>query len=185
MILLLTEKVLNSYEEFLELREISDEKLELIDSIVYMAPAPSPRHQEICFLIGRSFYDFFKNSNCKMLQGVNIRLFDDNKNRIGDVIPDISIFCNYKNLNNAFIEETPLIVVEIVSPSTVYIDNIKKADLYKRAGITEYWIVNLARSFVTLWNFSSNEQIIYTDSEILKSSIYSDFSLDLHQLFNM
>jgi Uma2 family endonuclease len=61
-----------------------------------------------------------------MLQGVNVRFTDKENIIIGDVILDISVFCDYKNLDKTFIEEIPSIIVEVVSPSTVFIDNIKK-----------------------------------------------------------
>ena len=77
-----------------------------------------------------------------MLQGINIRFLDEQKRKIGDVIPDVSVFCNYSDIDATFIEDIPALIVEVVSPSTVYTDNIKKTDLYKRAGVKEYWIID-------------------------------------------
>ena len=118
-----------------------------------------------------------------MLQGVNLRLYDAGKNRIGDVIPDISVFCNAKDLNNTFIEDIPVIVVEIVSPSSIYLDNFKKAYLYERVGILEYWIVDLKSKSVTLWDFRNDEKYVYNEKDTAKSTVFPDFSAELSSLF--
>jgi len=102
-----------------------------------------------------------------MLQGVNIRFLDEQKKKIGDVIPDVSVFCDFINIDASFIEDIPALIIEIVSPSTVYADNIKKADLYKRAGVKEYWIIDPKSKCITVWNFVSDEQMIY--HEVAKS----------------
>jgi len=170
-----------SYEDLLKLREETDDKVELIDNVVYMTPAPTPIHQKICFKVAKILDGYAADKNCQMLQGVNVRLYDEQQRKIGDVIPDISIFCQYKDLNVTFIDDTPAIIVEIVSPSTVYADNIKKADLYKRAGVKEYWIIDPKSKVITVWNFNTDEQMIYR--EIAHSYLFEGLSIELEYLF--
>jgi Uma2 family endonuclease len=178
----LTEKIHSSYDDFIKLREIKDDKLEFIDGIIYMAPAPTPIHQKINFKIAKEFDAFFESSKCVMLQGINIRVIDTEKLRVGDVIPDISVLCDYKDLDKTFIEDIPAIIVEIVSPSTVLIDNIKKADLYKRFGVREYWIVDPKSRHITIWDFLNDEQKIFND--IAKSFMFDELSISLKVLFS-
>lgn len=170
-----------SYEDFLKLREEIDDKVELIDDVVYMTPAPTPLHQRICFKVAKILDGYVADKNCQMLQGVNVRLYDEQKRKIGDVIPDISVFCHYKDLNSTFIDDIPTIIIEVVSPSTVYADNIKKADLYKRAGVKEYWIIDPNSKVITVWNFNTDEQTIYR--EIAYSYLYEGLSIELENLF--
>jgi Uma2 family endonuclease len=170
-----------SYDDFIKLREVSDNKLEFIDSTVYMAPAPTPIHQKICFKVSKEFDTYFAKNKCIMLQGVNVRFSDRDNRKIGDVIPDISVFCDYENLDKTFIEDIPAIIVEIVSPSTVFIDNIKKADLYKRAGVREYWIVDSKSKHITIWDFYNDEQMIFND--IAKSFTFTGLTVSLQELF--
>jgi Uma2 family endonuclease len=178
---MLAEKKQVSYDDFIKLREVNDNKLEFIDNTVYMSPAPTPIHQKICFKIAKEFDNYFTKSKCMMLQGVNVRFTDKENIIIGDVIPDISVFCDYKNLDKTFIEEIPSIIVEVVSPSTVFIDNIKKADLYKRVGVREYWIVDSKSKHITIWDFYNDEQMIFND--IAKSFIFNGLSLSIQELF--
>lgn len=177
----LTDKRLIAYENFLKLREETDDKVELIDNIVYMTPAPTPMHQKICFKTAKILDEYVAEKNCQMLQSVNVRLYDEQKKKIGDVIPDISVFCQYKDLNAAFIEDIPAIIVEIVSPSTVYTDNIKKTDLYKRAGVKEYWLIDPKSKVITVWNFNTDEQMI--SGEIAHSYLFEGLSIALENLF--
>jgi len=170
-----------SDEDFLKLREETDDKVELIDNVVYMTPAPTPLHQKICFKVAKILDRYVADKSCQMLQGVNIRLYDEQKGKIGDVIPDISVFCQYNDLNSTFIDDIPTIIVEIVSPSTVYADNIKKADLYKRAGVKEYWIIDPKSNVITVWNFNTDEQMIYR--EIAHSYLFEGLSIQLENLF--
>ena len=170
-----------SSEDFLKLREETDEKVELIDNVVYMTPAPTPLHQRICFKVAKIMDGYVSDKNCQMLQGVNVRLYDVQKTKIGDVIPDISVFCQYKDLNATFIDDTPTIIVEVVSPSTVYADNIKKADLYKRAGVKEYWIIDPKSKVITVWNFDTDEQMVYR--EIAHSYLFEGLGIECENLF--
>lgn len=170
-----------TYNEFVKLRENSELKVEYIDGVVYMPSAPSPKHQKVCYKITRSFDDYFKGSKCEVLQGINLRLYDEAGEKIGDVIPDISMFCDYKNLSNTYIEDIPTIVVEIVSPSTVYIDNVKKLELFKRVGVREYWIVDIKSNHIIVWDFIKIEQFIYHDE--VKSSTFDDLTIDLIEIF--
>lgn len=170
-----------SYEDLLKLREETDDIVEIIDNIVYMTPAPTPMHQRICFKAAKILDGYVADKNCQMLQGVNVRLYDEERRKIGDVIPDISVFCQYKDLNVTYIDDIPTIIVEIVSPSTVYADNIKKADLYKRAGVKEYWIIDPKAKVITVWNFNTDEQMIY--GKIAHSYLFEGLSIELENLF--
>lgn len=173
----LADNRLISYEDLLKLREEIDDKVELIDDVLYMTPAPTPMHQKICFKAAKILDGYFADKSCQKLQGVNVRLYDEQKSKIGDVIPDISVFCEYKDLDAAFIDDIPTIIVEIVSPSTVYADNIKKADLYKRAGVKEYWIIDPRSKVITVWNFNTDEQMIYR--EIAPSYLFEGLNMEL------
>ena len=180
---MLAEKLFTNEDDFQKLREQSYTAVELIDDVVYMSPAPTPNHQKVNYKISKSFDDFLNGGKCEMLQGINLRLYDTNKNKIGDVIPDISVFCDAKDLNSTFIEDIPVIVVEIVSPSSIYLDNFRKAYLYERVGISEYWIVDLKTKSITIWDFRNDEKYTYNECDIARSTVFVEFTIDLTSLF--
>lgn len=107
---MLAEKSFTSEEDFQKLRSESNTAVELIDDIVYMSPAPTPNHQRVIGRLFSCFITFLKDSKCEALHGINLRLYDEKKNKIGDVIPALSIFCELKSDgNDAFIEDIPVI----------------------------------------------------------------------------
>ncbi len=180
---MLAEKLFTGEEDFQKLREKSKYVVELVDKIVYMSPASTPDHQKIQRRLCSKFMTFLNGSKCESLQTINLRLYDGNSTKIGDVFPDLSIFNNLDNSNNAFIEDIPKIIAEVVSPPSIYLDNIDKALLYKKSGIEEYWIVNIKHKTITIWDFKNGEQYIYFDSDVCSSTTFVEFSVDLKELF--
>jgi len=61
-------------------------------------------------------------------------------------IPDISVFAHKEDL--AFYDQVPILVVEVLSPSTRSEDTMQKVTEYLAAGIGQYWILD--RDEVTL-----------------------------------
>lgn len=183
---MLAEKLFTGEEDFQKLREKSKYVVELVDGSVYMSPSSTPDHQEIQRRLCSKFMTFLNASKCESLKTINLRLYDGNSTKIGDVFPDLSIFYNLNNLNNsnnAFIEDIPKIIVEVVSPQSIYLDNIDKALLYKKSGIEEYWIVNIKHKTITIWDFRNGEQYIYFNSDVCSSKTFVQFSVDLKELF--
>ena len=50
--------------------------------------------------------------------------------------------CDPKKLDERGVRGAPDLVVEILSDSTRRVDLLKKFDIYQRAGVREYWIVD-------------------------------------------
>jgi Uma2 family endonuclease len=59
---------------------------------------------------------------------------------------------------------TLLLAVEILSPSTARTDRVRKRALYQRAGVGEYWIVDLDARAVERWKPGSDVGEIFTTS---------------------
>ena len=54
----------------------------------------------------------------------------------------------------------PILVVEVLSPSTAQFDRIKKRRLYQRVGVPVYWIVDLDARLVEVWTPDADRPII-------------------------
>ena len=87
-----------------------------------------------------------------------------------NVIPDVAIILQDRLhlLAGPKLSGAPNIVIEVVSPSSVETDYIKKRALYQRTGVQEYWIADIERRTVEVWRFegakASSE--LYQDGEI-------------------
>ena len=106
-------------------------------------------------------------------------------------IPDVEIVpkSQWRELQNreAIIglgESPPLLVVEIVSPSTTSTDYRAKRSEYCVLDIPEYWIVDPLESKITILTLSEGwyDTAEFTGSDRLISATYPDFPLNARQL---
>ena len=124
-----------------------NERIEIINGEAVMMAPPSRLHQEISVAITSQLYNFLEGKRCKVYPApFAVRLFERDGEAPEDVDtvvePDISVVCDGDKLDNHGCKGAPDLVVEILSPSTRRHDRLVKLDLYQRAGVREYWIVD-------------------------------------------
>jgi Uma2 family endonuclease len=134
-----------------------DARYELIDGRAYaMAPAPSPRHQEIALELARQIADALEELPCRVyLAPFDVRLprADEADDEIESVVqPDLSIICDRSKIDERGCRGAPDWIIEILSPTTAGHDQIVKRDLYERHGVREYWIVHPTDLVVTVYS---------------------------------
>jgi len=84
-----------------------------------------------------------------------------------------------KNLQGA-----PDLAIEILPPSTASIDRGEKRRLYERAGVKEYWIVDLAAQSAEIHVFGSPRRTsIYTAPQSFQSALLPGLALQLGEIF--
>lgn len=75
------------------------------------------------------------------------------------VIPDASINCHIKSRRgNSFID-APRFVMEVLSPSTEKYDRGEKMELYREQEIDEYWIVDIKKKQVEIYELDYENDI--------------------------
>jgi very-short-patch-repair endonuclease len=84
-------------------------------------------------------------------------------------------------------ELSPDLVIEVLSPSTESHDTDTKFNIYRIAGVREYWIVDVKKNSITVFQLQSDGNYdvgtIYNSGDKVTSSILPGFKLDLQQLF--
>jgi Uma2 family endonuclease len=126
-----------TYEEYYRLDD--DQRYEIIDGNLLMAPAPDTWHQEWLNNINLLISPHVRRNK---LGRVFIAPVDVVLNPENTVQPDL-VFISTPNLGiiqQRAIFGTPDLLVEIVSPSSVRRDRYDKKALYARFGVKEYWI---------------------------------------------
>jgi Uncharacterized protein conserved in cyanobacteria len=107
-------------------------------------------------------------------------------------IPDVMIIPKeqWRNLQNreAVIrlnEAPPLLVVEVVSPSTKSVDYRAKRAEYSVLNIPEYWIVDPLQAKITVFTLSEGwyDEVVFTDSDRLISPTFAELNLTVNQIF--
>ena len=122
---------------------------EIIDGEHYVTASPVTRHQRISLELAYLFRSYLE---AHPIGEVFYAPFDVVLSFTDIVVPDLvyvskarAHLLTAKNLQGA-----PDLVIEILSPSTRPRDERLKRDLYERAGVEEYWLVDPENDSVTV-----------------------------------
>lgn len=133
-----------TYADYARLPEAEGFRYEMIDGVLYMAPAPTPEHERIAALIIARLVAAVDDT------GVGaVYVSPDIDGGFATLRPDAAVVLNARL---AIVAEKRLVgppdlVVEIASPSTAAYDRDPvegKRGAYARIGVQEYWIVDPA-----------------------------------------
>jgi len=174
-----------TYEDLLKM-ERGLERYELIDGVIQAMASPKRWHQEIVGEIFGQLRDFLKGKKCKVyISPFDVRLnFDDEDDIV--VQPDVLVICDLSKLvkDGQGCKGAPDIVVEVLSPSTSFMDRIVKFRKYEQAGVPEYWIVDSAQKSITIYRLTNGEyknKTVYTDAAV--SQVLEGCVIDLAEVF--
>lgn len=128
--------------------------LQLIDGDFIMAPSPSLKHQEVTRNIEFEFAKFLEKNPIGKILNAPIDYYVD---KYDVVQPDLVYISKekYRILFEKGIKNTPDLIIEIISKGTENIDKNLKKDLYWRAGVKEYWIVNIEEKSIEVFKINS------------------------------
>jgi Uma2 family endonuclease len=169
-----------SLEDFLQ---IDDESCQLVNSELYMTPAPNTQHQRAIRLI----YDLSTKNLAKGEFFFSpIDVFLDEKNVFQ---PDL-LLINEENkgkISERGIEGAPDLIVEVLSPSNAYLDRNIKKDIYFEKGVKEYWIVDLANQTLEIYTLKQKDKrkpYLYLVKEgNVTSTILPNLKFDIAEVF--
>ena len=139
-----------TYEEYYELDD--DQRYEIIDGNLLMAPAPDTWHQDWSRELSMLVVTHVKRHKLGKVFTAPVDVVLEAENTVQ---PDIVFIAtaNAGIIQRRAIFGTPDLLVELVSPSSVRRDRYEKKDLYARFGAKEYWIgdpANKALEILTL-----------------------------------
>lgn len=173
-------------EDFLDFAAQSSERYEFVDGEVILQSSPSFQHQNIVLALGSLFRDWAQETSCKALVApfdVLLEAYD----RINVLQPDVMVICDIENINEkGRYSGVPTVVVEVLSESTRSFDMVKKLEVYRAGGVTEYWIVNPFTEEVYVYTFEDNEvrdYRVYGKAAQIDSSILVGIELAVHSIF--
>ena len=150
-----------------------DRRAELIDGVIYDMSAPTTEHQLVLSGLSVLFANFIKKKKgpCIMLFApVDVQLDCDNKTMVQ---PDLLILCDKSKVTKKCIKGAPDFVLEILSESTRKKDLFLKLHKYEEAGVREYWMADLQKKRVIVYNFEKDDiPKIYGMTEKVPVGIY-------------
>ena len=138
-------------EDYLTLPD--EQRVELIDGVIYDMSSPTSFHQLIGGFIYSQIMQFIreKGGSCiPFIAPMDVQLDCDNRTIVQ---PDVMIVCDRSKINRQRIFGAPDFVIEVLSPSTKRKDILIKGYKYQNAGVKEYWMINPDSKTVTVYDF--------------------------------
>lgn len=168
------------------------DRIEIIYGEAYMMSPPMRIHQDVLVELLSQIRTFLKNKPCKVYPApFGVRLFEESGDKPEDVDtivePDITVVCDHKKLDDYGCKGAPDFIIEILSPSNKRHDKITKLNLYERAGVREYWIVDPQDQTVVVYLLNENNSLkateLYTAKDIAKVTVLNGCEIDLSKVF--
>ena len=173
-------------QDYLNIPEEDENRYELINGELYMAPAPSWEHQEssgnlysilrafvLANLLGRVVYS-----------PIDMFLSDE------DVFqPDIVFISNERLgiIHSDGIHGAPDLVIEVLSPGTERIDRTLKSERYEMSDVSEYWQANpIAKTILVLRaRDGAFERVgLFTEGMTLETPLLPGLRVDVSEVFD-
>ena len=175
-----------------QVRDLIDEsrawpRYELIDGELIVTPSASYPHQiavsEILLAIKK--YSFAQKVGLAVCSPADLELQTGTITQPDVFVVPASVFRDTDDPPTWADVTALLLAVEIISPSSVRTDRIIKRDFYLRAGVAEYWIVDLDARIVERWvPAGETPEILRTTLEWKPVGAAAALIVDLAELFN-
>jgi Uma2 family endonuclease len=161
------------------------ERYEIIYGEAYAMSAPNAHHQSMLIEMSRQIANFLVGKPCKVYPApYDVRLFYEEDESDDTVVqPDISVVCDEKKRGLEGCHGAPDFVAEILSPSNSAIEMQRKLDLYRDAGVREYWVLNSKDKSLTVYLFEGNNAVIRSYSEKAPVTVLEGLTIELEPVF--
>ena len=158
-------------------------RYELVRGMLLVTASSTPRHQRISSRLARRLDDYFERRGLGELFHAPIDLILTDEDVF---VPDLLIVGDPSHVTERGIEGPPLLVVEILSPSTEGRDRGIKAQRYAELGVAHYWIVDPGTTRVECFRLAGEGfglVIAAQNDEVLAHPDWDGFALPLGELW--
>ena len=138
-------------------------RYECVDGELLVTPAPRPRHQVALLALLRHLDAYLSEHRFgdALLSPADIELDDETL-----VQPDLFVLPQGESRRLKTWKDVSrlLLAVEVLSPSTARADRIIKRRRYQRAGVPEYWVVDLDARLIERWRPGDERPELLSDT---------------------
>lgn len=178
-----------TYSDFLLFPD-DGQRHELIDGEHYVTPSPVVPHQRLVTRLVAALNASLEASDLgeAFVAPLDV-VFSDH-----DVVePDVLVVLHDQAdiLTHEHVRGAPALVVEVLSPGTRRRDEGVKRQLYDRAGVREYWLVNPEGRSITVHRRGDAFALVQVDTltadggDVLATALVPGLSIDLARLFTV
>jgi Uma2 family endonuclease len=160
-------------------------RYELIDGELYVSASPSNRHQMLSVNLLEVLLPFVKQCKLGRVYHAPFDVYIEH-GKPTCVQPDI-VFITRERID--MVREkgahgAPDLIIEILSESTYRVDMFDKRDLYRRAGVREYWIPDPNDNQAVVYRFAESEEPRKLGpSDVLSSELLPGLDIPLASIF--
>ena len=168
-----------SFDEYLQLEEQEQTRYEYYDGEVLAMAGGSLNHNSIALNISRKLLDALETKDCRVFQE-NVKL--ELPKHKSYVYPDILVSCDEEDVESAYLVKRPILVAEVLSPSTAKQDREEKLYLYKRIPTLRYYLlISQQRPYIEVYSRTQTLAIFqYQDYEKWEDVIqFPDLNLSI------
>ncbi|HEY6250458.1 MAG TPA: Uma2 family endonuclease [Candidatus Angelobacter sp.] len=132
-----------SFEEFQKLQDAADEtvRYELDEGELIVTPSATARHNIARYRLRHALTDFVQKNSLGLVLDETDFLLSPNTVRKPDIAFITKERLNNLDLDKVPIEDSPALAVEVISPSNLAEDTLKKVRQYLAGGSQSVWLV--------------------------------------------
>ncbi|MBC7960621.1 MAG: Uma2 family endonuclease [Vallitaleaceae bacterium] len=178
-----------SYEEFMEIYEKSELRMEFINGEIVILCSPSTFHQSISGNLYIHLSTYLKGKKCKVFYApFDVHFFKKGLKTPDVMQPDLLIACDTQETitEKDRYMGTPTLCIEILSTSTRSKDMVDKLNTYMMSGVREFWVVDPKKSTVLVYGFKDceiDEFSSYKLEDTLTSYFFECLQVELSTIF--
>ncbi|MBC7958966.1 MAG: type II toxin-antitoxin system Phd/YefM family antitoxin [Vallitaleaceae bacterium] len=178
-----------SYEEFMEIYEKSELRMEYINGEIVILGSESIFHQYISGNLFVALRTYFSGKECKVFHApFDVHFFKKGLKTPDVMQPDLLVACDTQDTINEKDKYmgTPSLCIEILSTSTRSKDMVDKLNTYMMSGVREFWVVDPKKSTVLVYGFKDceiDEFFSYKLEDTLTSYFIEGLHVELSTIF--
>ena len=176
-----------SFEEFRRLQDEADEtvRYELDEGELIVTPSPTPHHNIVRYRLRRALTDFVQKNSLGLVLDETDFLLSSNTVRKPDIAFIEKSHAAILDLHKSPVPGAPALAIEVISPSNLAQDTMKKVRQYLAAGSQAVWLIYPPLRLVEIHD-SAGIRVINEPEVIYEERVFSghQFSLSLTDLFS-
>lgn len=177
-----------TYQDYLQIPDEPGFRYEVLEGMLVKDSAPSLLHQyvaQILFEIIKGYFTAVDPGGLAFFAPVDVTLGNTTV-----VQPDIIFISSRQKqiIQYARVDGAPTLAVEITSPSTRSKDSRTKLQIYDKARVQHYWLLNPEDQTFQTFSLRGNSYILVTsgvNDDIITHPDLPGLKINLHDLWNM
>jgi Uma2 family endonuclease len=164
---------------------------ELIDGELYVTPTPRLKHQRVSSNLSGRIFMYLREYPLGRVYSAPVDVVFSDSNVVEPDVLYISREREERQATERYLAGAPDLVVEILSPSTRYVDLGVKLRLYERFAVPEYWVIDPENETVKIYRLEESQLQLRTKLSrgdgtsvaVISTSLLPGFQVSLDEIF--